>query len=395
MQKSINNMDFKIVLRKVGISFLLFAMVLSFKTVSGQNIFSKVLWEKGTGDYNNYRIPSLTVTQKGTVLAFCEGREAGDAGVINIVVKRSANNGKTWSKEQIIWDDKQNTCGNPCPVVDEETGRIYLFMTWNLGTDHEHEIINRKSEDTRRPYVCFSDDDGNTWSQPEDLTKTCKDPSWGWYATGPGIGIQIKKGEFKGRLIIPANHSYDDANGKIKDGPYGYGAHVIISDNHGKTWRKSKSIFPGCNESQVVELADGILMMNMRSYNEKYCRASAISTDGGESWSEIKHELQLVESKCQASILNYGKYKGENMYLFSNPAVPVGRTHMTIKASFDDCLTWINSKLIFPGPSAYSCLTKLPNGNIGLFYEGGSQNRYEKMIFLSFPPKVLFSKYEF
>ncbi|MCK5685711.1 exo-alpha-sialidase [bacterium] len=375
--------------------FLLLLIMTGFNAVSAQNIFSRILWEQGTGDYSNYRIPSLIVTQKGTVLAFCEGREAGDAGDINLLVKRSGNNGKTWSSEQIVWDDAQNTCGNPCPVVDEETGRIYLFMTWNLGSDHEQEIIHKKSEDTRHVYVCYSDDDGNTWSQPEDLTETCKDPSWGWYATGPGIGIQVKTGKFKGRLIIPANHSYDDANGKIREGPYGYGSHVIISDDHGETWRKSKPIRPGCNESQIVELADGTLMMNMRSYNEKYCRASAISNDGGETWSEIKDELQLVESKCQASLLNYGEFKGKNMYLFSNPAVPVGRTHITIKASFDDCKTWTNSKLIFPGPSAYSCMTKLPNGHIGLFYEGGNKKRYEKMTFLSLPPEVLFSDYEF
>lgn len=375
--------------------FLLLFIMTGFNTVSAQKIFSRILWEQGTGDYNNYRIPSLIVTQKGTVLAFCEGREAGDAGDVNLLVKRSSNNGKTWSSEQIVWDDAQNTCGNPCPVVDEETGRIYLFMTWNLGSDHEQEIIHKKSEDTRHVYVCYSDDDGNTWSQPEDLTETCKDSSWGWYATGPGVGIQVKTGEFKGRLIIPANHSYDDANGKIREGPFGYGSHVIISDDHGKTWRKSIPIRPGCNESQLVELADGILMMNMRSYNERYCRASAISNDGGETWSEIKHELQLVESKCQASLLNYGEFKGKDMYLFSNPAVPIGRTHITIKASFDDCNTWTNSKLIFSGPSAYSCLTKLPNGNVGLFYEGGNKKRYEKMTFLSLPPKVLFSDHEF
>lgn len=373
--------------------FILSLMILT--SACSQKMNSAILWKKGTGDYNNYRIPSLITTQKGTVLAFCEGREAGDAGDINLLMKRSDDNGKTWSEEQIIWDDKQNTSGNPCPVVDEKTGRIYLFMTWNLGSDHEAQIIHKKSQDTRRPYVCYSDDDGKTWSKPEDLTANCKDPSWGWYATGPGVGIQLKKGKYKGRLIIPANHSYDDADGNIRGGPYGYGSHVIISDDHGQTWRKSEPIRPGCNESQVIELSNGDLMMNMRSYNAKYCRASALSTDGGETWSAIKHELQLVESKCQASILNFEKFEGKNMYLFSNPAVPVGRTHMTIKISFNEGQTWANSKLIFPGPSAYSCLTKLPNGNIGLFFEGGNKNRYEHMVFLSFSPKVLFSDFDF
>ena len=382
-------------MRKITSYILLLILTACTSNTKQVNYQKADLWTAGIGGYNNYRIPSLIVSPAGTILAFCEGREGGDSGDINLLLKRSEDNGKTWSKEQIIWDDGSNSCGNPCPVVDEETGRICLFMTWNDGEDHETKIIQKTSRFARLPFVCYSDDDGITWSAPTDISSTCRDTTWGWYATGPGIGIQVKRGEFEGRLIIPANHSYDDADGKIGGGPFAYGAHVIISDDHGKTWRKSKPIHPDCNESQLVELTDGTLMMNMRSYNEKYCRASAISTDGGESWSEIKHELQLVESKCQASILNYGRYKGKNMYLFSNPAVPLGRTHMTIKASFDNCNTWINSKLIFSGPSAYSCLTKLPNGNIGLFYEGGINKGYENMIFLSIPPKVLFSDFEF
>ncbi|PHN05920.1 sialidase family protein [Flavilitoribacter nigricans] len=359
--------------------------------VSAQKMNAATLWTKGTGDYNNYRIPALIVTTRGSVLAFCEGREAGDTGDINLLLKRSTDHGKTWSDERIIWDDGNNTCGNPCPVIDETTGRIYLFMTWNLGSDHESDIILKKSEDTRHPYVCYSDDDGLTWSSPVDLSESCKDPAWGWYATGPGVGIQIKNGPHRGRLVIPANHSYDDPNGKIRGGPYGYGAHVLLSDDHGRSWRKSASIRPGCNESQVVELSDGTLMMNMRSYNDKYARASAISTDGGESWSEIKHELQLVESKCQAGILNFGKYKGKELILFSNPAVPVGRTHMTVKSSLDDAQTWTSAKLIFPGPAAYSSLTRLANGRVGLFFENGDKGAYDQMLFISFPPKLLFS----
>ena len=102
---------------------------------NSENVFKKTLWEKGSGKYNNYRIPSLVVTKKGTVLAFAEGREAGDTGDIDILLKRSLDNGKTWSDEIVVWDQKDNSCGNPVPVVDEQTGRIWLFTSWNDGRE--------------------------------------------------------------------------------------------------------------------------------------------------------------------------------------------------------------------------------------------------------------------
>ena len=356
-----------------------------------QLIQKSVLWEKKTGKYNNYRIPSLIVTLKGTLLAFCEGREAGDSGNIDLLLKRSADNGNTWSAEQVVWNDQENTCGNPCPVVDEETGRIWLFLTWNNGNDGEAAIIHKTSSSRRLPFVCYSDDDGITWSDPRNLAETCRDSSWGWYATGPGIGIQIKSGSHRGRLLIPANHSYDDPEGTIRNGPYGYGAHVLYSDDHGETWKMSQPIKPGCNESQVTELSGGMLAMNMRSYNDQNCRTVSFSKDGGETWSEIGHDVQLVESVCQASFFNYGQFDGTPMYLFLNPAVPSGRNHITLKASFDDCQSWSNGKLVYAGPSAYSCLTKLSDGQIGMFFEAGKKSAYEKLIFVAIDPEELFT----
>ncbi|QGY44258.1 exo-alpha-sialidase [Maribellus comscasis] len=354
-------------------------------------IQKSVLWEKGTGDYNNYRIPSLITTQKGTLLAFCEGREAGDAGDIDLLLKRSEDNGITWSDEQIVWNDAQNTCGNPCPVVDETTGRIWLFLTWNNGEDGESAIIHKTSSLPRLPYLSYSDDDGKTWSEPVNMNESCRDTSWGWYATGPGFGIQMKNGPHKGRLVIPANHSYNDPDGTIRNGPYGYGAHVLYSDDHGEIWEMSEPIKPGCNESQVTELSDGTLEMNMRSYNDQNARAISFSKDGGETWTEIEHDYQLVESRCQASILNYGQFDEKQMHLFLNPAVPSGRNHLTLKASFDDCQSWSNDKLIYAGPAAYSCLTKLPDGKIGMFFEAGKESAYEKMVFVSFEPTQIFA----
>jgi len=166
------------------------------------------LFVSGQDGYNTYRIPALAVTPKGTVLAICEGRKkgGGDAGDIDLVVKRSVDNGKTWSAQQVIWNDQENTCGNPCAVVDRDTGTVWLLSTWNRGDDHEGAIIKQTSKDTRRVFVMNSVDDGITWSKAVEITADVKMTNWTWYATGPGSGIQIEQGDHKGRLVIPCDH---------------------------------------------------------------------------------------------------------------------------------------------------------------------------------------------
>jgi sialidase-1 len=332
----------------------------------------------GKEGYRTFRIPAIVVSNKGTVLAFCEGRTSGDSGDINMVLKRSTDGGKTFGPLQVIWDDAKNTCGNCCPVVDRKTGTIHLLMTWNLGSDHEGRIIAGTSKEPRRPYITSSTDDGKTWSKPRDLSATCRDADWGWYATGPGVAIQLTRGKHKGRLVCPANHS----NKKYKD--HNYASHVIYSDDGGKSWKKSEAIRPGCNEAQVVELVDGTLMMNMRSYKPHGTRAISTSSDGGATWSKIFSQKDLPDSTCQASILRYtAKDAGgdKNRLLFANPPQARGRHGITVKLSCDEGKTWGVSRMIYKGSSAYSCLTILPDKSIGLLYE---RDGYAKITLASF-----------
>jgi sialidase-1 len=329
------------------------------------------LYRSGTDGYHTYRIPALLTTKKGTMLAFCEGRKNSrhDAGNIDLLVKRSEDGGKTWSPQQVVWDDAGNTCGNPAPVQDRETGTIFLLSTWNLGHDHEGEIINGHSKDTRRIFIMKSTDDGNTWSKAKDITKTTKQPDWTWYATGPGSGIQMVAGPHKGRLIIPCDH--------VEKQSKKYFSHIIYSDDHGKTWKIGGRTPTGnANECMVAELPGGKLMLNMRNADRsKRSRAVSTSTDGGMTWSALRRDPILIEPICQAGFISYApgdKAKG-NWLLFSNPASRKGRVRMTVRLSKDGGKTWPSSKLLHAGPSAYSDLTVLPNGDIACFYEGGSR----------------------
>jgi sialidase-1 len=343
----------------------------------------------GTDGYHTYRIPALLVTPKGDLLAFCEGRKdsRSDTGNIDLLVKRSTDGGRTWGRAQIVWDDGPNTCGNPCPVVDRTTGVIWLPMTWNRGQDKESEIIRNTSKDTRRAFVTHSADDGRTWVKPEEITAQTKRPDWGWYATGPGVGIQLERGPAKGRLLIPCDHSYSTPEGTTD-----YGSHVIYSDDHGQTWRLGGVIHPAVNECQVVELSDGTLLNNMRnSGRSQTTRAIAASADGGMTWSAVRHDPVLIEPVCQASLLRGTMPQGHGRLLFSNPAhaEPGQRRDMTVRMSADEGKTWPVSRVLWPGPAAYSCLAVLPDGTLACLFEAGDQQPYERIVLAHFRPDWL------
>ncbi|MFA5688218.1 MAG: sialidase family protein [Kiritimatiellales bacterium] len=354
-------------------------MVLTYTSVVFGEVTYLNLFVSGNDGYNTYRIPALITAADGTVLAFCEGRRdgKGDTGKIDLIIKRSMDGGKNWSDQTVIWADGDNTCGNPCAVMDENTGRIFLFSTWNLGSDHERDIMAGTSADTRRVFYLTSDDHGVTWSKPVEITSSAKRNNWRWYATGPGTGIQLKYGMKKGRLIIPANHSFN-----LDDGTSIYGAHVIYSDDGGKNWQIGDSVVPGANESQSVELLDGTLVLNSRNHLYRGTRIIARSPDGGERWTNVDYQSNLIEPRCQAGFIRYSpnKFSAENILLFSNPAESK-RIRMTIKASADEGQTWNDGLMLHSGPSAYSSLAVLPDGGIGCCFEAGEKGPYEKIIF--------------
>jgi sialidase-1 len=329
------------------------------------------VFQSGKEGYHTFRIPALLVTPKGTLLAFCEGRKTSraDHGDVDLVLKRSADGGKTWAPLELVHEEGDTakiTIGNPCPVVDGATGIIWLPFC----------------RDNRDVFVTQSRDDGKTWAKPVNITADVKKPSWSWYATGPGVGIQLRKGPHKGRLVVPCDHKDPSQKGNT-----GYHSHVIYSDDHGKTWKLGGSAGPFTNECQAVELTDGSLLLNMRNYQgdkaKSKRRALARSRDGGLTWSDSEYDAALIEPICQASLHRSSRpqEKDKSLLLFSNPASLSQRRLMTIRLSDDEGKTWPVSKLIHQGSAAYSCLATLPDGRIGLLYE---RDDYGKITFASF-----------
>jgi sialidase-1 len=340
------------------------------------------LFVAGTSGYHTYRIPVVATSAKGTVLAFCEGRKhnAADTGDVDVLLKRSTDGGETWSEQKLIWSDGTNVCGNPAPVVDGKTGTIWLLLTWNRGSDPESAILQGRSADTRRVFVTRSSDDGVSWEKPREITASVKKPHWRWYATGPANSIQLTRGKHRGRLVVPANHSdHSDAT------KHHFRSHVIYSDDGGATWQIGGVQEEKTNESTIVELADGSLLHNMRSYHGKNRRAVARSSDGGLTWSAVTLDAALIEPVCQASMLRYAWPEGakQGAILFSNPA-STKREKMTVRLSEDEGVSWPVSRELWAGPAAYSCLGALADGTITCLYERGDKNPYEKIVFARF-----------
>ena len=333
------------------------------------------LFIAGQGGYHTYRIPSIITTLRGTLLSFCEGRKnsRSDSGDIDLLLRRSYDGGQTWGEVQVVADHGEDTIGNPTPVIDRDTGTVWLLLTKNPGYATGEQLMSGYEAGTRTVWVTHSNDDGETWAETEEITDTTKKTDWTWYATGPGVGIQLQSG----RLVIPCDHR--------KQGSQRSYSHVIYSDDHGATWQIGGETSLKNNECQVIERRDGSLLLNMRSNHGRNRRSIATSNDGGLTWSNISFDEALIEPRCQASLLRYTSVtqSGASLVLFSNPASSE-RERMTVRLSRDDGATWAHSRILHAGPAAYSCLTVLSDGSIACLYERGDADRYEKITFARF-----------
>jgi len=367
---------------------ILVILFMSFLVIEGQAQSSQKtnVFTGGTEGYSCFRIPSIVIGKSGILLAFAEARKngCGDTGDIDLVLKKSTDNGKTWSSLQVIWDDGENVCGNPVPVVDKESGKIILVTCWNSGKDIEKDIDAGKSTDTRRVFVLSSNDEGSTWTKPLEITASVKKENWTWYATGPCHGIQLVGKKYKGRIIVPSNHKMAKPEENTQ-------SHFIYSDDKGETWQLGGIAEGDGNESTAAELKNGDIMLNMRNYNRHVgkCRIVAISKDGGEHFQPTYYDRNLIEPRCQGSLLNYTpKGKLTKTLLFSNPASETKRINMTISISHNNGKSWSKKLIVNPGRSAYSDLVTLPFGDVGILYENGINDPYECITFESFSSKL-------
>ena len=339
--------------------------------------------------FASVRIPSAIVTTRGTVLAFAEGRAAdADQAKNKIVLKRSADGGKTWGKLAVVAADGDTALNNPCAVVDRASGRVLLmYQSYPAGVTERSGKIRPgyEGELVVRNWLVTSDDDGATWSKPRDVTReTKREKGVTTVAGGPGVGIQLRHGKHGGRILMPFN-----------EGPFGlWNVYAVYSDDGGKTWTMG-DVAPGAladagngkptsvvNEAQFVELKDGSVRFNIRRWAGKAVRKTCVSADGGVTWSKVEDAPELLDPGCMGSVLRYTDPAGggKSRILYAGPQ-STRRENGTVFVSYDEGKTWPTKRVLCEKSFAYSCLTALPDGTIGCLYEAEGAG---KIVFARF-----------
>ncbi|WP_460167370.1 sialidase family protein [Thermostilla marina] len=343
---------------------------------AGERPDSVDVFISGAEGYFAYRIPAVVTTGTGTVLAFAEGRKhnlldpGGKNQDIDLVLRRSTDGGRTWTPMQIVEDPGELwSAANPSAVFDHDTNRVWVFYIRCKPGRGSHGA--RPGTDDACTLARFSDDDGATWSRPIDLTSVARDMTdaeWNITVPGPGGAIQTSKG----RLIVPC----------WRFPPYR--AFVLYSDDHGKTWTRGGET-PGStavDECQVVELSNGKLLLDGRQHGAH--RWLFESDDGGEHWSAPRPGVTVTPVMCAIERLSP---TGKRL-CWTGPEGP-GRQNLRILVSDDDGRTFTRPKRIYEGPSAYSDLTTLPDGSIGVLWERGIDRNYQFITFTRLPPDFL------
>ncbi|MBP8255733.1 MAG: exo-alpha-sialidase [Opitutaceae bacterium] len=325
---------------------------------------------------NSYRIPGIARSIAGSLIAVYDIRREHCRDLparIDIGVSRSTNDGQTWSPMTIAMTPAllgsryaSGGIGDPAILVDRTSGRIWVAALWCHGDiGWEKSRPGMSPEETGQLLLTFSDDDGQTWSPPRNLTASVKDYAWRLCFSSPGAGICMQDGT----LVFPAMFRAADG-GETQGKPF---ATILVSRDQGTSWQIGTGAKMDTTESQVAQLSDGTLMLNARD-NRGQTRTVVTTQDLGRTWSpHATDRVALVDPVCMAGFLSWAHPKYGPLLLFSNPANPSERRDLSLKISRDQGLSWPRKwelKFDSRAGSGYSCLAEAGTDHIGILYEG-------------------------
>ncbi len=348
--------------------------------------------------FASYRIPALSYLGNGVVVAAWDGRPHSAADSPNpnsIVMRRSTDGGATWGTQRTILAGNQDAANNgagrtgysdPSLVFDAEANKLFLFSVYSKDAGFGSSAFgnNDSNRNIISAQVSESDDGGLTWGAPRLITSTVKPGSSsaspqpgdvrGMFATS-GEGIQLRYGPYAGRLIQQFAGDVRQA-----DGTNAIQAYSVYSDDHGATWIKGANVGTRMDENKTVELSDGRVMLNSRSNNgADNARKVAVSTDGGQTYGPVTLDSNLTDPGNNAAIARLfpeapaGSADAKKL-IFTNANNADSRQNVSARVSCDDGATWGVPRTIRSGFSAYSTVTRLESGQIGVLYESSYTN---------------------
>ena len=328
--------------------------------------YEQCLYRPGDYGSTNWRIPAICCLSDGTLLAVCDKRKYNEADLpedIDIVIRRSVDNGRTWSEPQTIAQGTGRKHGfGDAALVECQNGDVVCVYVGGNG------LFASSQEDPIRSYVRRSSDKGLTWSEPEDITFQL----WGDQATRPacrsyrasffgsGNGLRLTRGEYAGRIMFAA--AMVRRNSNVADN------FVVYSDDNGLTWKVSQRAYEGGDEAKLMELVDGRVLISVR---QSGARGYNYSTNGGLAWGTQGRWECMKTNACNGDMLRVAATdRGDscNILLHSIPN-SMERRDVSIFVSYDEGQTWQDPVLLFDGPSVYSSLTLLKNGSVGVLLE--------------------------
>ena len=342
---------------------------------------SENLWTANVGGYKTYRIPGIVVTKRGVIVAYTSARRGtSDWEDIDIVMRRSVDNGRTWGPSRRIAGDGHGTTDNPVAITDYQNGSLVFLYQQNY----------------ERCYMMRSSDDGKTFTKPVDITSVFETfrPQFDWHVIAPGVGhaIQLRSG----RLLVPVWMAFGAPTSPTSRAHRPSAIATIYSDDHGKTWQAGDMIavnsdgLPNPSESMAGQLPDGRVYLSIRNESEKHRRAFAMSPDGAHHWTKPEFTDALYEPICAASIVRYASSlkDPDTRILFSNPDSEdlkaqdpkrAGRLrqNMTLRMSSDGAKTWPVSRVIDAGVAGYSDVAVGRDKSIYVLYEEGAIHNSE------------------